>query len=278
MNEIGMMLKKNRNACGMSQGSLSKELEKQDIRLSAKTISGYENGISEPNASLFLTLCKILEINDPVNEFYSMKNGTGTILNSEGMDRLREYTGFLLSNEKFVTTLGNNPSVSSKKFISKAEDLSKNTSPKAMDKEKPSDITKPKNNIISFSNRDKNRKVIPIFDLAVSAGAGDFLDSENFELKEADEGIGTLADFGVRVSGDSMMPRIKDGDTLYVRKQDTLNEGEIGIFSLDGNAYVKKFHVGKNGIALISLNKKYSPINVGEYSELKIFGKVLLDL
>ena len=54
-----------------------------------------------------------------------------------------------------------------------------------------------------------------------------------------------------------------------------LDDGEIGIFYLDGNAYVKKFQNNRLGTYLISLNKKYDPIPVTENSSFKIFGRVL---
>ena len=110
------------------------------------------------------------------------------------------------------------------------------------------------------------------FPISEQAEKGDW----NYELKDVDETVPFGADFGVRVSGDSMMPRIHDGDIIYIRKQDTLENGDIGIFSLDGNAYVKKLKSSSDGLFLISLNKKYSPIPVGEYSDFKIFGKALI--
>ena len=66
-----------------------------------------------------------------------------------------------------------------------------------------------------------------------------------------------------------------DGQIIWIHKQDTLEEGEIGIFFLDGEAYVKKYHQTDSDIQLISLNSKYSPINVSSESTLKTFGKVV---
>ena len=54
-----------------------------------------------------------------------------------------------------------------------------------------------------------------------------------------------------------------------------IKEGEIGVFFLDGDAYVKKYHQSDSGIQLISLNKKYAPIQVTSGSTLKTFGKVV---
>ena len=105
------------------------------------------------------------------------------------------------------------------------------------------------------------RRSLSLYDLPVSAGTGQFLDSDRFcEIEVGDE-VAANADFGVRVSGDSMEP-------LYL-------DGQIGIFFLDGDAYVKKYHHSTSGIQLISLNSKYPPINVSSESTLKTFGKVV---
>ena len=81
--------------------------------------------------------------------------------------------------------------------------------------------------------------------------------------------------FGVRISGDSMEPVFHDGQIAWVLQQESVANGEIGIFALNGEAYIKKLQNDKDGIFLISLNEKYAPIPVGEDNRLDIFGKVL---
>lgn len=44
--------------------------------------------------------------------------------------------------------------------------------------------------------------------------------------------------FGVKISGDSMEPEFEDGQIAWVLKQDMVENGEIGIFSLNGEAYI----------------------------------------
>lgn len=289
MNEIGMLLKRDRTAAKMSQGALSKALEDYGINLSPKTISGYENGVSEPNASLFLIMCEVLKIADPVDEYADLRNKDTACLNSEGMARVREYMNLLMNDPKYRTDFDEAaaPSKSKQPVVSMKttrKTASKSKSEKIVSLETPVAAKKNSDKVVSIEKAASLAKkssarraaVIRIFDNAVSAGTGDFLDSENYELKDVDETVPFGADFGVRVSGDSMMPRIHDGDIIYIRKQDTLENGDIGIFSLDGNAYVKKLKSSSDGLFLISLNKKYSPIPVGEYSDFKIFGKALI--
>lgn len=119
------------------------------------------------------------------------------------------------------------------------------------------------------------RRKIRLFDIPASAGTGNFLDGDNFTEIEVGEEVPDCADFGIRISGDSMKPRFVNGQIVWVQKQDTLNNGEIGIFFLDGNAYCKKLQDDEKGLYLISLNSTYEPITITENQTFKILGKVV---
>jgi SOS-response transcriptional repressor LexA len=117
----------------------------------------------------------------------------------------------------------------------------------------------------------RSSRVIRLYDVPVAAGAGAFLDSDNYEDFEVDGTVPTQTDYAVKVSGDSMTPRFIDGQIIFIKKQPTIEVGEIGIFALDGDAFIKKMGHGE----LISLNSQYEPIPINEYSSFYIFGKVL---
>ena len=68
--------------------------------------------------------------------------------------------------------------------------------------------------------------------------------------------------YAVKVNGKSMEPRYNDGDILLIEPTCEIETGEIGIFNVDGKAYVKK--LGKE--KLISLNKGYEDIPLTEDS------------
>lgn len=82
--------------------------------------------------------------------------------------------------------------------------------------------------------------------------------------------------FYLKVKGDSMIDlRIGEGDIVYVRKQDYLEEKDIGVFLLDNNEVtIKKASFSKNGITLKAANSKY-PDRKFKTDEIKILGKVL---
>lgn len=76
------------------------------------------------------------------------------------------------------------------------------------------------------------------------------------------------------VNGDSMEPRFYDGDIIRYHPQPQLENGEIGVFTLNGGITLKRFK--NNGdIRLQSLNEKYEDIVVKEKDEFSILGKAL---
>ena len=67
--------------------------------------------------------------------------------------------------------------------------------------------------------------------------------------------------FGLRIRGDSMSPRIMDGDTVIVRRQSDAETDDIVIALVNGNDGVcKKLKKTASGIMLISLNPAYEPM------------------
>lgn len=116
-------------------------------------------------------------------------------------------------------------------------------------------------------------KQIKLYDLPVSAGDGNWINDDNipFTYIESDS---VDADFAVKVSGDSMEPRINHGDILLIKKQNSVYPSDIGIFIYKGHAYCKKFIKSKS-IFLMSLNKKYKPIKIEDATQFFVNGKVI---
>ena len=116
---------------------------------------------------------------------------------------------------------------------------------------------------------------LPLYSIGVSAGTGQFLDGEDYEMVDVGAEVPDGANFGVRVAGDSMEPRFHDGQTIWVHQQRSLMTGQIGIFLYDGSAYLKQL-VAKDGrMALHSLNPAYPDIAISPELPLRVLGKVL---
>lgn len=118
----------------------------------------------------------------------------------------------------------------------------------------------------------KNTIFIEYYSLPVSAGTGIYLDNSDKDMIEAEENeLTSEANFALRVSGDSMQPEFYDGDTILVKTQPSVELGEIGVFILNGEGYVKKF----GGDCLISINPKYKNIKLHDYDEISCKGRVI---
>ena len=116
---------------------------------------------------------------------------------------------------------------------------------------------------------------LPLYALAVSAGTGQFLDGESYEMQPVGPEVPEEANFGVRVAGDSMEPRFHDGQTVWVHQQPTLTPGEIGVFLYDGSAYLKQLRRDGGRIWLHSLNPAYHDLEISDAFPLRVLGKAV---
>lgn len=104
-------------------------------------------------------------------------------------------------------------------------------------------------------------RMIPVFE-SVSAGIGAYADDQivdyiPFRIVSESEAEETIA---IRVTGDSMHPKIEDGDIIQVHKQDTVDNGDIAVILIDGDeGVVKRVLFGKNWVELQSINPSYPP-------------------
>ncbi len=85
--------------------------------------------------------------------------------------------------------------------------------------------------------------------------------------------------FALRIRGSSMEPRILEGDTVIVRRQNSVENGEIAIVLVGGEeATCKKFYRHSDGISLVSINPAYEPMFFSEaelrHTRLEVLGKV----
>ena len=86
--------------------------------------------------------------------------------------------------------------------------------------------------------------------------------------------------FALKIKGDSMEPKISEGDVVIVRKQSTVENGEVAVVLINGNdATVKKFHKTDVGIKLLSTNPQYDPFfftpQEVESLPVEVMGKVV---
>ena len=86
--------------------------------------------------------------------------------------------------------------------------------------------------------------------------------------------------FALRIKGDSMEPKFSEGDVIIVRKQNTIENGEIGVVLVNGDsATVKIVKLHEHGMTLLPTNPAYHPMyyDAQEVCDLPvvILGKVV---
>lgn len=122
-------------------------------------------------------------------------------------------------------------------------------------------------------------KKVPVYS-GISCGSGAWID----ENPEAYIGVPDVMAtneascyFSNPAEGDSMEPKIHDGDYVVFEKSPSIESGQIGAFSLNGEFYCKRFRRTPDGnIWLFSDNPKYDPIHVGKEDSFHVLGQYKL--
>lgn len=237
--EFGKILQKLREERRFTRENVAELLTSMGAPVNARHVQRWEWGHNFPTIPQFLYLCKLYCVKDVqkifLNADLSRLLAKGK-LNAEGVKKLREYMELLVLSGKFTGDA------------------------------KPEHRKAP---VVKLPRK------IPYYENAVSAGLGAGIDTDELEMITVPECVPEGADFAVGVSGDSMAPTLADGDVIYVKAQNSVDPGDIGVFFLNGSVYVKEFRrIGNKG-CLYSHNSGYAPIDISEYEDFKVFGKVL---
>ncbi len=113
---------------------------------------------------------------------------------------------------------------------------------------------------------------VPLYLLPASAGIGEYLDDSTYEMHSFERDLvpqGT--DFAIKVVGNSMEPKFTEGDIVFVKSDVFPEEGTVGIFTINGEAFLKKYR--RDG--LVSYNPDYPLIVPREEDTVRMVGKVL---
>ena len=241
--KIGEMISEARKKKGINQSEFAEELKEFGVYVTNQAVSKWEKELTMPGADQIAAICVCLGIEDVLAELTDGKYGISSGLNRAGRAKLSEYRDLLLESPRY-----------SLREVRKKYN--------------------PNTNTVDVRHGDNIRR-IPLYSLAVSAGTGQFLDGDNYEMIEAGEDVPAAANFAVRISGDSMEPEYRDGQTVWVKQQQSLMSGQTGIFLYDGAAYIKQFIPGDGVMLLHSFNPKYPDIRVNPALQLRVLGKVL---
>ena len=214
---------------------------------SGKTVNAWENNRGQPDADMLLKLCDVYKVDDILSEFRQKKKENA--ISAADLSLIGKY---------------NNLDPHGKEIVDGA--LSVELKRIENERKKPPTV-------IEIDDTKSHSIKLPYYDLPASAGTGEYLDEYNhFEYIYVPESENALrADYVMRVSGDSMEPKYYEGDKLLVKYTEAIDPGQIGIFVVNNELYVKKCGNGR----LISLNPGYEDIIIGEFDEVRCEGKVI---
>ena len=204
------------------------------LGISRNTVAGWETGHSRPDLDMIPSLCKVLRLS--LSQFFGLRSG----ISSSEKKLLETFRAMEKSDQEAI--LWQTEALFEKRMAQLREEAAD--------------------------------RVISIYasDLGTAAGFGGPLDAAHgeriFLLKDQ---MTEHADEVIRVSGHSMEPTFQDGDRLLVQHTQELQPGEIGIFMVDGEGFVKEFRLD----GLYSHNPKYAPMRFSQFSDVKCVGRVL---
>ena len=119
--------------------------------------------------------------------------------------------------------------------------------------------------------------MIPVFG-SVAAGFGAYASSDIIEyiplyIENDCDVENTIC---ITVKGQSMYPKIEEGDRIIVRRQDSVDNGRIAVVMIGDEAVVKRVECEKNKLTLISINPEYPPriIEGKDLEDVRIVGLV----
>ena len=113
-----------------------------------------------------------------------------------------------------------------------------------------------------------------------AAGPNGMVEGEDYEDIPRTADMPSGADFCVVVSGDSMEPYIKHGETVYVSETAAIEPLDVSVWVIDGATYIKQYYpLDDGGMMLLSANPEREAANIHIHPDgnqsVQCFGKVL---
>ena len=233
---IGNQIKTFRKSAGFTQDELAKRLN-----TTKQTISRYEKGDRKANQDMLFELCDIFGVS--IDDFFPSQNET---LQSPTTSPIQTIYDQLHQPRKAkVLTYAKRQLEEQNEEETKGNEVSE---------------------VIQLYGYD-------YYDHPASAGTGQYLNDVRVERIELPVDID--ADFVIPIKGDSMEPDYHDGDLVFIQTSVDLNNGVIGVFNYNGDAYIKQLVIDKEQAYLHSLNPAYKDMPITPETDFRIIGEVV---
>lgn len=233
---IGNQIKTFRKSAGFTQDELAKRLN-----TTKQTISRYEKGDRKANQDMLFELCDIFGVS--IDDFFPSQNET---LQSSTTSPIQTIYDQLHQPRKA-------------KVLTYAE---RQLEEQNEEETKGNEVSE----VIQLYGYD-------YYDHPASAGTGQYLNDVQVERIELPVDID--ADFVIPIKGDSMEPDYHDGDLVFIQTSVDLNNGVIGVFNYNGDAYIKQLVIDKEQAYLHSLNPAYKDMPITPETDFRIIGEVV---
>lgn len=198
------------------------------------------------------------------------------------IQKLADYFGVKKSDidttfkEESINSLSDAPDLLTQQITNTARKL--NTDNKKIVLRTSEDLLNEQKNEEKMKVNEVSEKVVQLYgydyyDHAASAGTGQYLNDVRVERIELPVDID--ADFVIPIKGDSMEPDYHDGDLVFIQTSVDLNDGVIGVFNYNGEAYIKQLVIDTEQSYLHSLNPDYKDMPITPETDFRIIGEVV---
>jgi repressor LexA len=228
---VGQVIRKYRLAAGMDQPTLAKQLG-----YTKTAIGNWELGLSRPDIDNVPKICRLLNI--PVTELLDLP--AETALPIEDRNLLFSYHQLDKFNRHTILQMMD----------------------RLLFQQDSKEKERLRNSYIGLTR----------YEDAAAAGVGgpmlEYAENETVYALSSHVPYGT--DSIIHVNGRSMEPTYPDGSYVYVDTSAEVQEGQVGIFIVNGEAYIKEYQHD----ALYSHNQRYKPIPIHPDTEMRCCGRV----
>ncbi|MCL2545886.1 MAG: XRE family transcriptional regulator [Oscillospiraceae bacterium] len=262
--DIGQRLKRLRRDCDMTQKEAA-----DLIGRSQQNIAHWEGGVSQPGAETLFTLIRLYGVTS-LDEFYD-KNAEKPPEQPVVIHNAKQTTNSIIAFPSQEIKPAETPNAAAAKRANALmrvflmlDDLGRTTVEQVAHAEQ-------RRCEAALTERE-----LLVYDTPASAGVGHYLDGDGARRLTL-RNVPRETDFGIRIQGDSMEPRLHDGDIAFVKATPSLQNGDIGLFVLNNESFCKRLSIDYSAqkVYLESLNAKYLPIEVKSEDVLRTVGRIL---
>lgn len=257
---MNFFIKEAREKAGFSQKELA-----EIVGVAPNTFHGYESGKHDPKSDLLVKIAQACNVS--VDYLLGISGQSYNDTKKSPSDISEEAQKIAKSYEK-LTDHGKGAVRLIMEYEGKAEITATPKQP----------VGHPKVIPLPKVKRSHGFTEVEVFDEPAAAGLGNPIETPPSHMEQyPSDYVPTKTNFGVLISGDSMEPKIPNGSTVFLQATPVLDNGEIGIFVLDGKSYCKQLKKDEESqeVKLHSLNPEYKDIEIPPFTELKVLGRVL---